>query len=70
MAMVRVKVRKDHTYGGKIRRFGDEYEVDERFLVLLEGLGRVIRAVDIPVTSPQETPPKGAYRRRDLRADK
>ena len=57
--MAHVKVLKNHAYGGERREVGDTYEMADKFLRAMVGIGRVEVA----------TKKKRAYKRKDMKAE-
>jgi len=81
--MKRVRVLKAHAYDGRERIPGEEYDMEEKFLVPMAALGNVavlenyvpsspkpyISRKDLEAEKPAEAPAKRAYKRRDLKAE-
>jgi hypothetical protein len=65
MKRVKVKVTEDHEYDGKPRKVGEEYDAEEKDLVLLTALKRV-KVLKAEETAPAD-PHAGRYKRRDMR---
>lgn len=72
---VTVVTLKSHQYAGKVRAVGEEFQAFTRDLRLISALGWVKeKTVEIPKAREDsiivpEKPPKGRYKRRDLRAE-
>lgn len=60
METVKVIALKQHEYGQKFRKKGERYEMEERFVAVMEHVGNVKR---------DESAEKGRYNRRDMRAE-
>lgn len=63
--MKRVRVLKAHAYDGRDRIPGEEYDIEERFLIVMERMGNV-SVLENYVPSP----PKPYISRKDLEAEK
>lgn len=58
---VRVVAIQDHRYDGILRKAGDEYDAEERYVATLRTVGFVQIA---------EKPKAAEYKRRDMRVEK
>lgn len=57
----------EHTYDAVKRQPGDQFEVEERHVVILEKLGRARQLTDLDA---KPEPSKRSYKRRDMEAEK
>lgn len=67
---MQVKTLKTHTYAGIERCPGDEYDMEDRFFVVMSRMGHVIEAFEGVIrTRELEADPPKKYRTRDMARD-
>jgi hypothetical protein len=71
--MVRVRAQQRVYYAGKEYAPGDDLEVTDRHALQLGAIRKVVRAETPPPQQPDAPspvePPKGRYKRRDMKAE-